>query len=424
MRRPELWGILPPDGGLTRLSSQPHSILVGRTNLSQPSPLPTGQRLWNLDFLLVLLTGHFLFVGYVSLFTIVPPYVLDRGGEEWQIGVVVGSFGITGVVVRPLVGRLIYRVGTKRMAVLGTAIFALGSVLYIPAPDVWWLVPARMIQGIGLGMAPVAGSTMVANLAPIRRRAEAMSYMGNAIAISSLYAPVMGFWLMTEHGFAAGFLYSASNALLGAILALGISSARTRVPASTTSGWSAPLISRHALFPAAVFLSYTITTAPMNTFLPLLAEDRGLGNPGLFFTVSSFTTMSAMLVAGPVADRAGRATVIIPGLLSAASAMFLLTAASNRFMFLGAGFLNGAGFGLIQPGIQSFTVDRVEPRERSSAMATLQQAWDIGGSGGAFLLGPIATALSVAATFGIVGVGALVGTAGFVVGIARNRKST
>ena len=405
MRRPELWGILPPDGGLTRLSSQPHSILVGRTNLSQPSPLPTGQRLWNLDFLLVLLTGHFLFVGYVSLFTIVPPYVLDRGGEEWQIGVVVGSFGITGVVVRPLVGRLIYRVGTKRMAVLGTAIFALGSVLYIPAPDVWWLVPARMIQGIGLGMAPVAGSTMVANLAPIRRRAEAMSYMGNAIAISSLYAPVMGFWLMTEHGFAAGFLYSASNALLGAILALGISSARTR-------------------FPAAVFLSYTITTAPMNTFLPLLAEDRGLGNPGLFFTVSSFTTMSAMLVAGPVADRAGRATVIIPGLLSAASAMFLLTAASNRFMFLGAGFLNGAGFGLIQPGIQSFTVDRVEPRERSSAMATLQQAWDIGGSGGAFLLGPIATALSVAATFGIVGVGALVGTAGFVVGIARNRKST
>ena len=377
------------------------------------------ERLWTVDYVLNLLTAHFLFVGYVSLLTIVPSYVIDRGGQEWQIGIVIGSFGVTGVLFRPLAGRWIYRFGPIRIAVVGCAVFGLASALYIPAVNAWWLIPVRMLQGAGVGLGPVATSTMVANLAPVHRRAEAMSYMGNAIAVSSFYAPVLSFWLMTEHGFPAAFIFSASAAVFGSIIALRISAAKVAVREPGPVGWAAPLISRKALFPTAVFLSYTLTTAPINMFLPLLAENRGLGNPGFFFTVSSLITMFAMLAAGPIADRFGRPKVIIPGLLSAAASMFLLTAATDRMMFLGAGVLNGVGFGLIQPGVQAFVVDRVEPRERSSALATLQQAWDLGGSGGAFILGPIGGVLSAAATFSIVGGATLTGAAGFLLGIRR-----
>jgi MFS family permease len=168
-----------------------------------------------------------------------------------------------------------------------------------------------------------------------------------------------------------------------------------------------------------VFLSFTITTGPIITFIPLLAAEHQLGNPGLFFTVNSFATIFAMLMSGPIADRVGRSAVIVPGLLSTASAMFLLTFASNQAMFLGAGVLAGAGFGLIQPGIQSMTVDRVAPRERSSALATLQSGWDVGGSGGAFMVGPIAGALTVASTFGIAGIASILGLGGFIAANAR-----
>ena len=387
--------------------------------MSPSSPTQTAERLWSVDFVLNLLTGHFLFASFSSLFAVIPPYVLDRGGREWEIGVVVGSFGVVAMVVRPLAGRWIYALGPKRVAFAGVGIFAVASVLYIPAPSVLWVVPVRMLQGVGMAMAPVATSTIVANLAPATKRAEAMSYMGNSIAVSNLYAPVLGFWLLTQYGFSASFLYSAASAVLGSIAALGISSARTMVAVGEASGRSVPLVSRGALFPTAVFLSYTITTAPITTFLPLLAESRRLGNPGLFFSVNSATTILFMLMSGPIADRLGRAPVIIPGLVLTALSMFLLTVASKQLMFLMAGFLTGAGFGMIQPGIQSLTVDRVPPRERSSAMATLQAAWDIGGSGGAFVLGPIAGAMGVAATFGVVGVGTLLGTVGFVAGNVR-----
>ena len=387
--------------------------------MSHVTPAQATDRLWTVDFVLTLLSGHFLFAGFTSLFTIVPLYVIDRGGQEWQIGVVVGSFGVVSLLVRPFAGRWIYLFGPKRIAAAGLIIFAIASILYIPASGVWWLVPVRMLQGIGLAMAPVASSTIVANLAPATRRAEAMAYLGNALGIASMYAPVVGFLLLSPYGFPASFIFSASNALLGALLALRISSARTRIRVSEASTGSVPLISRSALFPTAVFLTYTITVAPVSTFLPLLAENRQLGNPGLYFTVFSFTTIVALLLSGPIADRLGRPTVIIPGLLTASASMFLLAIASNQPVFLAAGFLTGVGFGLLQPGIQSLTIDRVAPRERSSALATLQSAWDIGGSGGAFILGPIAGAISVAATFGIVGAGALAGAVGFVVGNAR-----
>ena len=378
-----------------------------------------GGPLWTRDFVLDLLTGHFTFAGYTALFTIIPLYVLDLGGKEWQLGVVIGSFGVVGLLIRPFAGRWVSIFGATRIAVLGAAILGVATLLHILAPNVWWLLPARMLQGVGLAMGPVATTTMVANLAPANRRAEAMAYMGNSIGVATLYSPLLSFWLLGKFGFPSSFLYAGSCGLMAAVIALGISTTRTRVPDVATSQERVPLISRPALFPTVVFLTYTFTTAPVNTFLPLLAEDRGLGNPGLFFTVHSFMTIAVMFGSGPFADRFGRAMVIVPGLLSAALAMLLLSVASSQALFLTAALLSGTGFGLLQPGIQSLVVDRVPPRERAAGLATLQQAWDVGGSGGAFIVGPLAAALSVAATFGIVAVGAVAGATGFAIGNRR-----
>lgn len=379
--------------------------------------------LWSVDFVLNLLTAHFMFASYTALLTVVPLYVLDRGGETWHVGVVVGSFGVIGLAIRPLGGRWVYSLGARRVAIVGTAIISVSAILHIFAFNVWLIIPVRMLQGVGLALAPVATGTIVANLAPVRQRARAMSHMGNSIAVSGLYSPVLAFWLFSRFGFEASFIYAGAVALLATAIALRLSETATRIPVTAGSGGKVPLISTRALFPTIVFMCYTLTTAPVNSFLPILADERGLGNPGLYFTVVAFVSIVFMAAAGPTADRLGRAAVIVPGLIMAGAAMFLLAGAGNRAMFLGAAFLSGGGFGLIQPGIQSLTVDRVPTRERSSALATLQQAWDVGGSGGAFAMGPIAGALGVAAAFAITGAAATLGALGFVVGNRRQRSA-
>ena len=396
--------------------------------MAQRNGASQSNRLWTVDFILNLLTAHFMFAGYTAMLTVIPPYVLFRHGTEWHLGIIVGAFGIVGLLIRPFGGQWIYAFGPKRVAVAGTAIVAIGSLCYIFALSPWWLVPMRMLQGVGLALGPVATSTIVANLAPPTRRAEAMAYMGNAINASFLYAPFVASSILdyvggNSTGFAYAFVFSGLAAAIGMISGMRISASRIAFekPATPTAAADKPpLVAKAAIFPTLVFLTYTFTTAPTNTFLPLLAAQQKLGNPGLFYTVFSATSIVSMGAAGPIADRYGRSTVIIPGLLSVAVAMFVLNGAFFQAMFLSAGFFAGLGFGLLQPGIQSLTVDRVPLRERSAGMATLQQAWDIGGSAGSFVVGPLATPIGIANVFGVTGIGALLGALGFVIGNAKS----
>ena len=397
--------------------------------MAQRNGASQSNRLWTVDFILNLLTAHFMFAGYTAMLTVIPPYVLFRHGTEWHLGIIVGAFGIVGLLIRPFGGQWIYAFGPKRVAVAGTAIVAIGSLCYIFALSPWWLVPMRMLQGVGLALGPVATSTIVANLAPPTRRAEAMAYMGNAINASFLYAPFVASSILdyvgdNSTGFAYAFVFSGLAAAIGMISGMRISASRIAFEKPSTPTAAAvdkpPLVAKAAIFPTLVFLTYTFTTAPINTFLPLLAAQQKLGNPGLFYTVFSSTSILAMWQAGPIADRYGRSTVIIPGLLSVAVAMFVLNGAFFQAMFLSAGFFAGLGFGLLQPGIQSLTVDRVPLRERSAGMATLQQAWDIGGSAGSFVVGPLATPIGIANVFGVTGIGALLGALGFVIGNAKS----
>ena len=382
--------------------------------------------LWTSDFVLTLLAGHFMFAGYTATLTIIPPFAIDLGGDPaYHLPIIVGAFGIVGLAIRPFGGQWIYTLGPKRVAVAGTIIVALGSLSYIFALSPWWLIPMRMLQGVGLALGPVATSTIVANLAPHTRRAEAMAYMGNAINISFLYAPFIASFLYEYAGSHNAFLFSALAAAVGTAACCRISSSRISFqqpapsPGGSGAGDKPPLVARSAIFPTLVFLTYTFTTAPTNTYLPLLAHEKNLGNPGLYYTVFSIVSMFAMAAAGPVADRFGRATVIVPGLLSVAVSMFVLNGSFFQAMFLSGGFFAGLGFGMLQPGVQSLTVDRAPMRERSAAMATLQQAWDVGGSFGAFVIGPVQGVIGTANTFGLTGVGALIGALGFVIGNAR-----
>ena len=405
-------------------------IAAAARRMAQRNGASQSNRLWTVDFILNLLTAHFMFAGYTAMLTVIPPYVLFRHGTEWHLGIIVGAFGIVGLLIRPFGGQWIYAFGPKRVAVAGTAIVAIGSLCYIFALSPWWLVPMRMLQGVGLALGPVATSTIVANLAPPTRRAEAMAYMGNAINASFLYAPFVASSILdyvggNTLGFAYAFVFSGLAAAIGMISGMRISASRIAFekPATPTANAAAdkpPLVAKAAIFPTLVFLTYTFTTAPTNTFLPLLAAQQKLGNPGLFYTVFSATSIVSMGAAGPIADRYGRSTVIIPGLLSVAVAMFVLNGAFFQAMFLSAGFFAGLGFGLLQPGIQSLTVDRVPLRERSAGMATLQQAWDIGGSAGSFVVGPLATPIGIANVFGVTGIGALLGALGFVIGNAKS----
>ena len=384
----------------------------------------SSESLWSRDFVINLLVAHLLLAGFFSLFMVVPGFIDKLGGKEWEIGVIIATFGLAGVIFRPMAGKWILKSGPKRVIMFGILIFVGTTVLYIPLPSEWWIVPVRMAQGVGLAIAPVATSTVVANLAPESRRGEGMSYMGNSISIAQLYAPPIGFFIADSFSFSLAFIVASAVALASFFVCLTMSDSRTRMPITPQNEnemSDAPFISRAAIFPTLIFLTYAFTMAPVSTFLPMLSDVRELGvNPGFYFTILSGMTMLTTLLSGRIADKFGRSAVIIPGLTLVSVAMFMLSGSFTSGMFFGAAFFHGVGYGLIYPGINSLVIDRVPANERGSAIGTLQQAWDIGASGGNFIVGPIIGALGVGSAFVVVGAGAATGVVGFITG---NRKS-
>tara|TARA_Y100001001_G_C7815025_1_gene241214 strand:- start:290 stop:592 length:303 start_codon:yes stop_codon:yes gene_type:complete len=92
-------------------------------------PAPNEGRLWNRDFVLNLLVAHLLLAGFFSLFIVVPEFIVKLGGEAWEIGVIIATFSLAGVIVRPLSGKWILKSGPKRVVLLGTALFVGSTVL-------------------------------------------------------------------------------------------------------------------------------------------------------------------------------------------------------------------------------------------------------------------------------------------------------
>ena len=348
---------------------------------------------------------HFMFAAFTAQYTVIPEYVVHRGGSEWELGIVIGSYNIATMFLRPFMAKWVARVGPRRAGVVAGVIFTAAVLLYVPAANVWTMVPVRMLNGFGMSLGTLGAFTAVANLAPARRRGEGLAFQSIALSAGGLWAPYVGYFLLEEVSFTWAFVALAATGVAAGLCALGITSPLAMGVAHRERGddKDVPFISKPALFPTFILLTHTFTFAPLVTFLPGFADERGLGNPGIFWTVYSIGSMAVMLISGPLADRLGRAPVIVPGLLLASAAMFAMTVAESPLVLIAIAAVYGAGFALLGPALQAFMFDRVPARERSAAVATISYAWEIGQSGGAFALGPIAGAWGIASTFAIVG---------------------
>jgi MFS family permease len=177
---------------------------------------------------------------------------------------------------------------------------------------------------------------------------------------------------------------------------------------------AARLFNRAVLRPGILILTLTFTYGAVASFVPLLAIQRGVANPGLFFAVYSGSMVAAQAVAGRVSDRFGRSSTALPGLALAGTGLLAISALGGWWL-LAAGAIYGLGAGATSPALFAAAGDLAAPGERGSAMATMGLFLELGISSGSIVAGLLAGSLGLATTFVIVAVvpfvGALIGAA-------------
>ena len=113
---------------------------------------------------------------------------------QWIVSVYVLALGMA----TPLAGYMSERFGIKRVYVMGLGAFVAGSALCGLAPSLGFLIFARIIQGIGGGIALPLGSAQLFAAFPPREQGKAFGYFGIAILVAPALGPVMGGMLVDQ----------------------------------------------------------------------------------------------------------------------------------------------------------------------------------------------------------------------------------
>jgi MFS family permease len=132
----------------------------------------------------------------LGLFLVLPVFSvlaagLPGGNDLMLVGLALGAYGLTQAFFQIPFGMASDRWGRKPVIVAGLLLFAAGSFMAATAPDIYWMIASRVLQGAGAISAAV--SALAADLTREQHRTKVMAMIGASIglvfALSLVIAP-------------------------------------------------------------------------------------------------------------------------------------------------------------------------------------------------------------------------------------------
>lgn len=306
----------------------------------------------------------------------------DAGFLEGSIGLALGISAIASLIGRVISGWAIDRWGARVFLGFGALCLAVTSPLlpFAGAPAV--VMAYRVVQGFGLGVFSNAAIGYVVHTAKPVHRGTAVAWLGAVNPSAVAVSPVLAVAVLNGGGAHLAFGLAGVAALVA--LAGGLC-----VPPARASGSHAgvTIYTASAIGPGLIGGAVGVAFGAFTAFAPLIARERGFGNAGVYLLAFAVGTMASRIVAGPLSDRWGRATIIGPGLVVAAVAVTLVGTVRAPSVALMMPFLYGIGHGFASTGLIAWTIDIAHERERATASSTFYAVMELGVALGSFALG-------------------------------------
>ncbi|MBN9457880.1 MAG: MDR family MFS transporter [Bosea sp. (in: a-proteobacteria)] len=143
-------------------------------------------------------------------------------GDVAHLPWIVTTYLLASTAVTPLYGKLADIHGRRVVLLSGIVVFMVGSLACALAPNLWALILARFVQGLGGGGLIALAQTIVADMVPPKERGRYQVYFASVFLSSSLIGPVLGgvlaeklhwsviFWINLPLGIGAYWMSSAA----------------------------------------------------------------------------------------------------------------------------------------------------------------------------------------------------------------------
>ncbi|MDV7757727.1 MFS transporter [Liquorilactobacillus mali] len=129
--------------------------------------------------------------------TALPSIISQLHGLSFQSWIM-SSYLLMTAIATPIYGKLADVWGRKSLFQLGLVLFTTGSLLSGLAPNIFFLIIARCIQGIGAGSVIPLTFTIIADLYSFKERAKIMAFTNTAWGLSALIGPLLGGFLVDQ----------------------------------------------------------------------------------------------------------------------------------------------------------------------------------------------------------------------------------
>lgn len=155
-----------------------------------------------------------------SIISLATPAIGKDLDATKSLALIFTTYMIAIVIVTPIVGELMKRLGAKRLMLLGIIVFIIGSMLSGLSFTFEMLLASRLVQGFGAGIMMTMGNIIPKIAFEIPYRYKVMGIVGSVWGISSIVGPILGGLILTYLNWSYLFYVNVPLALLAIVLVI------------------------------------------------------------------------------------------------------------------------------------------------------------------------------------------------------------
>ncbi len=346
----------------------------------------------NKQFWLLSISSLFFFMSFNMIIPELPDFLKSIGGNDINVGWIIGAFTIIAMVSRPFSGKLTDSIGRMPVMIFGAGIAFITTILYSVWTTVLGFFVLRAIHGMSTGFKPTATAAYLSDIVPVSRRGEAMGIMGMLGSAGMAAGPILGSFLKENYGFNMMFITSGVISLLSVLIFFGM---KETLPKKNRQPFSFKLLKitkkdffePDVLIPSIILLFNVASWGVVITLIPDFSDYLGVKNKGIFFSYVLLASMLVRIFAGKLSDNYGRKIVVQTGMLLLIIAMTTIGASNSINMLYTGGFLYGIARGIYAPASYAWITDLSTTATRGRAFATMYILFELGITLGAIISG-------------------------------------
>lgn len=352
---------------------------INNSNAISNANEPT--KLWNASFITLLMIGMLSQSASQMMNPILPSYLIYKGAALTLTAFITSGFALIAMITRPFSGAVNDLFNPKKLMILSGFLIGLCILGYAFSPTIPLLMFFRVLHGIAFSIQGTTNIAFSTSFIPRNRMGEGMGYMAMSIIVPTAIGPNLGIWISDSISFRLCLIIAAILTFVAAMCVFLVPYTYEKRPQKENVKFKISfnnLLAKELLFLTLCISIFSMGNGLVTTYIKLLADDRGIANVGLFFTISSFVMIFIRPFSGRLLDKKGLSFILIPSYFIASLSSVFIAVATSTWMLLIAGALRAVGQGAGMPSIQATAVKSLEKERRGVAVSTCFIGQDLG----------------------------------------------